>query len=259
MKVEGYAPDYRTLDMLLAVAGKGGDVSTAELVFDETVALGPKREHPYAYMMEAYGMAHRLASEIKNLKAYREKAEKLFERMLSEGIKPTALSCNLMLNVYSWHSRVDSAIEFKKKMREVYGVQPDVYTYTTMIEMFGRVRQMDLALDQFNLMKAEGLTPSLTTYAVLIEGCTRNHLVSTGMKVLREMKANNIELKPEHTFIINFRRGLTKTPDIVREIDQLTGKAYRFRMPWRRKGSIRKITYHRELTKEEAKKTSLYG
>jgi hypothetical protein len=79
------------------------------------------------------------------------------------------------------------------------------------------------------------------------------------MKLLREMKAKNIDIKPETTFIINFRRGLIKTPDIVREIDQITGKAYRFVMPWRRKGHIRKITYHSELTKEEAKKTSLYG
>lgn len=260
MKIEGYAPDYRTLDMLVAVAGKGGDVSTAELVFDEAItAEGPKREHPYAFMMEGYAMAHRVHAEQHNLKKYVAKAEMLFDRMVADGIKPTAMSCNLRLCVYAFNSMAARAMEWKKEMKEVYGVQPDVYTYTTIIEMYGRTRKMDLALDQFNLMKAEGLVPSFTTYGVLIEGCTRGHLVTTGMKLLREMKAKNIDIKPEHTFIINFRRGLVKTPDMVREIDQLTGKAYRFVMPWRRKGSIKKITYHRELTKEEAKRTSLYG
>lgn len=260
MKVEGYAPDYRTFDMLLAVAGKGGDVATAELVFDEAVGVeGPKREQPYAFMIEAYAMAHRVHAEQPHLKKYIAKAEQLFDRMVSEGIKPTAMSCNLRLNVYTYNAMFTHAVEWKKTMKEVYGVQPDVYTYTSLIEMYGRTRQMDLALDQFNLMKAEGLTPSFTTYGVLIEGCTRSHLITTGMKLLREMKAKNIDIKPDHTFIVNFRRGLIKTPDIVREIDQLTGKAYRFVMPWRRKGSIKKTTYHRELTKEEAKRTSLYG
>jgi pentatricopeptide repeat protein len=262
MKIEGYIPDYQTFDMLLAVAGKGGDVQTAELVFDEAIASnkgGPPREQPYAFMIEAYAMAHRVHAEQHNLKKHIEKAERVFDRMLAVGIKPSNISLNLRLNLYTYNSMISAAVEWKKAMKEIYKVQPDVYTYTSMIEMYGRTRQMDLALDQFNLMKAEGLKPSLTTYAVLVEGCTRNHLVNTGMKVLREMKAKNIEVKPDHTFVINFRRGLIKTPDLIREIDLITGKANRFVLPWRRKGSIRKITYHRELTKEEAKRTALYG
>lgn len=260
MKVLGYIPDYRTFDMLLAVAGKGGDISTAELVFDEAIsAPGPLREQPYAYMIEGYAMAHRVHAEQHNRKNYVLKAEQLFERMISDGVKPTNLSLNMRLNLYTYNSLISKAVEWKKQMKEVYGVKPDVYACNSMIEMYGRTRQMDLALDQFNLMKAEGLQPTFTTYAILMEGCTRGHLTNTGMKLLREMKAKNIELKPEFTFIINFRRGLVKTPDLVREIDQITGKAYRIVLPWRKKGNIRKITYHRELTKEEAKRTSLYG
>jgi pentatricopeptide repeat protein len=260
MKVQGYIPDHRTLDMLLAVAGKGGDVSTAELIFDEAMAIsGPPREQPYAFMIEAYAMAHRVHAEQHNRKKYVERAEQLFDRMVANGIRPTHLSLNMRLNLYTYNSMIAKSVEWKRAMKEVYHVKPDVYTYNSMIELYGRTRQMDLALDQFNLMKAEGLTPTFTTYAILIEGCTRGHLVTTGMKLIREMKAKDLEVKPEHTFIINFRRGLVKTPDLVREIDQITGKAYRFVMPWRRKGSIKKITYHRELTKEEAKRTSLYG
>jgi len=260
MKTEGYIPDYRTFDMLLAVAAKGGDVSTAELVFDEAVAAkGPKREHTYAFMIEAYAMAHRVHAEQHNLKKYVEKAELLFDRMVANGIKPTHISLNLRLNVYTYNSMIQRAVEWKKAMKEVYNVQPDVYAYNSMIEMYGRTRKMDLALDQFNLMKAEGLTPTFTTYSILLDGCTRNHLVNTGMKLIREMKAKGIDPKPDHTFIINFRRQLVKTPDLIREIDQITGKAYRFVMPWRKRGNIKKITYHRELTKEEAKRTSLYG
>lgn len=261
MKVEGYIPDHRTFDMLLAVAAKGGDVSTAELCFDEAMSVpnAPKREHPYAFMIEAYAMAHRVHAEQHNLKKYVSKAEALFDRMIKDGIVPTHRSANLMLNVYTYNSMISKAVEWKKKMKQVYNLAPDVYTYTSMIEMYGRTRQMDLALDQFNLMKAEKLKPSLTTYGVLIEGCTRSHLITTGMKLLKEMKANDIDITPELTFVINFRRGLVKMPDLIREIDQLTGKAYRFVMPWRRKGSIKKLTYKRELTKEEAKRTSLYG
>lgn len=261
MKVEGYIPDHRTLDMLLAVAAKGGDVATAELIFDETLALdnAPTREHPYAFMIEGYAMAHRVHAEQHNRKKYVDKAEQVFERMVAKGIRPTNLSLNLRLNLYTWNSMISKAVEWKKAMREVYKVNPDVYAYNSLIEMYGRMRQMDLALDQFNLMKAEGLVPNLTTYSVLLEGCSRNHLTTTGMKLLHEMKAKGIEIVPEMSFIINFRRQLVKTPDLIREIDQLTGKAYRFVMPYRRKGQFKKITYHRELTKEEAKRTSLYG
>lgn len=258
MKTEGLSPTKQNLDKLLAVAGKGGDISTAELIFDEILSRPDKQtEHTYAFMIEAYAMGHR--TQVQNSKNNIEKARIVFDRMIEAGIKPTNLSLNMMLNVFTFHSLLSNALEWKKSLKEVYNVEPDVYSYNSLIEMYARNRRMELSLDNFVLMKAEGLVPNFTTYSMLIEGCTRNHLYNTGIKLLREMKAKNIDIKPEHTFIINFRRLLIRTPDLVREIDRLTGKAYRYIMPWRRSGNMKKITYMRELTKEEMKRSPLYG
>ncbi|XP_049850316.1 uncharacterized protein LOC126322424 [Schistocerca gregaria] len=261
MKSEGVQPDAKTLSSVLGVCAKGGDVPTAELLFDEIIELpgGSNSEYPYAYMIEAYSMAHRIPSEKENFKKYLSKGELVFERMLSAGVKPTSHSLNMRLLLYTKPCFLNRAVEWKNSFRKVYHVEPNVYTYNLLIAMYAQAHRMEIALDQFHLMKAEGLTPQFTTYQELIKGCTKNHMYNTGMKILREMKKNDIQLLPEYPFIMNFRRLLVRTPHLIREIDKLTGKAYRYVPPWRKPGRSRKIVYGRQLSKEERKRSPLYG
>jgi hypothetical protein len=77
------------------------------------------------------------------------------------------------------------------------------------------------------------------------------------MKFLREMKEKGYKLHWSHEFVLNFRRNCTKFPHIVREIDELTGKAEHFIPPWRRPGGRRAINIRREITEEEKEKERL--
>jgi hypothetical protein len=77
------------------------------------------------------------------------------------------------------------------------------------------------------------------------------------MKFLREMKEKGYKLHWSHEFVLNFRRNCTKFPHIVREIDELTEKAYQKVPSWRKPGGQRAVSIRRLITKEELEKEKL--
>jgi hypothetical protein len=77
------------------------------------------------------------------------------------------------------------------------------------------------------------------------------------MKFLKEMKEKGYKLHWSHEFVLNFRRNCTKFPHIVREIDELTGKASHFVPGWRKPGGRKAISIRRPITKEELEKEKL--
>ena len=43
-------------------------------------------------------------------------------------------------------------------------VKPNAFTYTTLIDISGKVKKVDMALQLFHEMKQQGLQPSKATY-----------------------------------------------------------------------------------------------
>jgi len=95
---------------------------------------------------------------------------------------------------------------------------------------------------------------------ILPTACTRTAYFQSGMKIIKEMNDKGFHPEPRGGYILNFRRRLMKHPHIVRELDQITGKAGMFVLPWNRPGPTRKkFVYKRDLTKEEEKRSPLYS
>jgi len=242
MKTLGYMPDAKTYCHLLRICAKGGDIKTAALVFDELMQFPNQadRVFPYSVMIESFASNHRMvACKGKGIEENIASAEKIFQRMLAHGIKPNVLVLNSMMKVYTEALRLNRANIMREKFAE-YGLKPNIVTYKSMVKMYCRAQRLERAFDLFNIMKLENSKPDLQTYAYLIQGCTKTYFVSSGMRLLREMKEKQISLKPYYHFVLNFRRRLTKNPHLVREIDEMTGKVLYYR-PHFLKPGVRKV------------------
>jgi len=75
----------------------------------------------------------------------------------------------------------------------------------------------------------------------------------SGMRLIREMKENGIEPKPHHAYIMNFRRQLTTSPHLIREIDHLTGKDRDHVPMWEKVGGRKPKPEYRNVSPKERK------
>lgn len=157
-----------------------------------------------------------------------------------------------MLDVYCEAGRINRALTFKDSYSQM-GLVPNTDTFASLIKMFSRARRLERAFDLFNQMKVLGMKPSLKTYSDIITACARSDFVMSGMRLLREMKEKGYPLAHHHYFVLNFRRNLTSSPHLVREIDDLTGKALHFVPGWKKPGGRHQRPDNRPVSKKERK------
>lgn len=217
-------------------------------------------ERPYSLMLEAYANSMYLRKGNDNSSAILEAGEDIWTRMEAAGILPANHSFHSRLRMYAEAMRLNRVIELKAEMKSKYGLSPTTLTYNCIIRMFGRAHRVERAFDQFNMMvAADKLEPDRQTYVELVVACTKQFYVQSGMKLLREMQGKNmLATAANEQWINDFRRQLVKFPWMIREIDEMTGKADIPIAPWRHPGVKRKIRYGRELTPEEEKRSPLY-
>lgn len=105
----------------------------------------------------------------------KEKFEDLltvFDRMRREGVTPTVVTYNTMLNAFSRKGNV-------KKDRVLYlwtlmrtdGVTPDAFSYNAMLAMHNFTDDFDAAWGLYREMRGQGVQPDIVTYKVAIDAC----------------------------------------------------------------------------------------
>ncbi|KAF6137008.1 hypothetical protein GIB67_030772 [Kingdonia uniflora] len=118
--------------------------------------------------------------------------------MPERGVKPdnvtflTIISCARVLSLPL------NAIEWFEKMPK-FGCQPDVVTYSIIIDAYGRTGNFDEALNVYEEMKAlgvkeKGFVPSWATYASLWRAYGRAQYGEDAMNVYKEMKEKGLEM-----------------------------------------------------------------
>ncbi|KAH7437863.1 hypothetical protein KP509_05G093000 [Ceratopteris richardii] len=75
-----------------------------------------------------------------------EQALSCFEKMQSEGISPDAVSFLCILNVCSHLGLVDKGYEYFVNMTTKYGIIPNSECFTCIIDLFGRARHLEKAV-----------------------------------------------------------------------------------------------------------------
>lgn len=69
----------------------------------------------------------------------------------------------------------------------------DTKSYTIMLDVFGKSRQLGRAFDLFYKMQRDGMEPNIVTYNAMISGCARNNEPDLAMDVFREMQASGFQ------------------------------------------------------------------
>ncbi|KAK3194765.1 hypothetical protein Dsin_026075 [Dipteronia sinensis] len=97
-----------------------------------------------------------------------EKSIEIFEKMLSQGVRPDPVVFLVVLSACSHGGQVNEGIHYFNSMTTEYQIVPDSEHYTCLIDLHGRAGLLDEA---FNLLASMPIEPSSDTLAAFIGAC----------------------------------------------------------------------------------------
>ncbi|KAL1539861.1 pentatricopeptide repeat-containing protein, chloroplastic-like protein [Salvia divinorum] len=95
-------------------------------------------------------------------------AVEMFEKMLEDGVKPTAITFTNLLSACSHSGLVEEGRAFLDQMERVYNIQPGVEHYACMIDILGRAGLLEEAMA---LIKAMPVAPGASVWGALLGAC----------------------------------------------------------------------------------------
>jgi pentatricopeptide repeat protein len=144
----GFELDQQVQASLIHMYSKCGNINKAREVFER---VKNKDLTTWTSMINSYAI-HGMANE----------AIDLFEKMTTlEGIKPDAIVYTSLLLACSHSGLVEDGLTYFNSMQTNFGITPTIEHYTCLVDLLGRVGQLDRALDAVEVMPPEVQTQVL--------------------------------------------------------------------------------------------------
>ncbi|KAL8153560.1 hypothetical protein V2J09_011320 [Rumex salicifolius] len=116
-----------------------------------------------------------------------DEAGKLFEILLSDGLKPTIDVCTALVNAYGLSNHFDLAFLTLEDMKSIYDCKPDVHTYSALINCCLKNQRVDLVDRILTEMSYLRIQCSEVTYNTIIDGYGKATMFELMEKSLSEM------------------------------------------------------------------------
>ncbi|KAK7371202.1 hypothetical protein VNO78_36770 [Psophocarpus tetragonolobus] len=175
--VNGFALDLSNSNALINMYAKCGHLVSARKVFDR---MWKRNEITFSTMMAGYGM-HGKCGEV----------FELFDRMLEEGERPDCVTFTVVLSACSHGGFIDKGREYFEMMQARFGVKPGHQHYTCMVDMFGRVGQVEEAEKLILRMEVE---PDEALWGALLGACKTHGKVEVAERVAKRLYGRELSV-----------------------------------------------------------------
>lgn len=226
--------DINTYNNLLNACYASGNYESADKLIEEIFDFAsPIQADLSTFNIRLKGVSVRL--DITSVSEEKEKLivtmDKIFEELNKSGTKPNDITINTILDILIKAGKIKRAWDLFDCMQEKYGVEPDKYSYSTIIKAlryeldeskleraFGIVEYLknkkcsnndeiifncliDVCIKLYLMEKAEkifkemkeiGIAPSKITYAIMIKGFGQIYQLDKAFQIFEEMKSQNI-------------------------------------------------------------------
>lgn len=236
----GMKLDYMTLPSILSACGKEGDLLKVKEAHGFVVRnFGFDFDAPIGNaLIDNYGKCGCLKVSEKVFSTMRcvnlvtwttmiscygmhgkgEESVFLFEKMLSEGFRPNAVTLTAILASCSHSGLVDQGKKIFSSMNSDYGFQPTAEHYACMVDLFGRCGYLEEALRLLERMKASSVTGSM--WGALLAGCVMHKNVEIGEVAARHL----FRLEPNNTSNYVALCGIYQSRGMVHGLSTVTAK-----------------------------------
>ncbi|CAJ1956206.1 unnamed protein product [Sphenostylis stenocarpa] len=164
--VNGFSLDLANANALINMYAKCGHLVSARKVFDR---MWQRNEITFSTMMMGYGM-HGKCGEV----------FELFDKLVEAGVRPDGLTFTTVLSACSHGGLIDKGREYFEMMKVRFGVKPGLQHYTCMVDMLGRVGQVEEAEKLIWRMEVK---PDEALWGALLGACKTHGKVEVAERV----------------------------------------------------------------------------
>jgi len=176
MKSRKIKPDATTFTILVDMYGKNDNLEKAEFFLSEAISQGIKDSQLFTSLINVYARKNMLAE-----------AESTYKKMLNLQIKPSAATYNVLIRMYANANMVDKVDVIFGELMRTEAVNPDMITFTALMNAFGKHERWDSMKKVLTLMAELGYKPSLNQYESVVNGYRKIGKPDMAWRVIGEM------------------------------------------------------------------------
>jgi len=183
-----------------------------------------------------------------------DKMMELYDEMILEKIKPSSITCGIIIKAYGMKGKLTKALEVYEEMKRenidissiTYGclinacikndnlnksfelyeelaknkIQMNIVLYTTLIKAYSKTKNLQKVLEIFNKMKRDkNNSPNNVTFNSVIDCCIKCDEIKLSEKIFEEMKISGI--KPDIVTFSTLIKGCLKKSELNKAIEYL--------------------------------------
>ncbi|KAF5744056.1 hypothetical protein HS088_TW08G00648 [Tripterygium wilfordii] len=212
MNKRGYAPNVVSHTALMEAYGKGARHNNAEAIFRRMKSSGPEPSaHTYQIILKIFvegnkfkeaeevfetllnaeksplkpdqKMFHMMIYMYKKSGNY-DKARKLFTLMAERGVPQSTVTYNSLMSFETNYKEVSKIYDQMQRA----GLRPDVVSYASLINAYGKARREDEALAVFEEMLDAKVRPTHKAYNILLDAFAISGMVEQARAVFKSMR-----------------------------------------------------------------------
>lgn len=149
-----------------------------------------------------------------------------FQTMIADGVMPNHVTVTTLIKAFT-EEKGSSSPEMSVlrifEQAKAAGIKADVVLYTALINMFAKSANMQGALATHSDMLSKGIDPNVYTYTSLIEACIKSEQMDVAQKIFDLMKESDHKKPNAFTYCILLKAwSKLQNPHKVKELHQET-------------------------------------
>lgn len=128
-----------------------------------------------------------------------EKVERVVKHMIENGLKPNDITLNTIIDIMVDTENFDLAWKYYDDMEKTYGIEPDIYTYSTLLKSIKNHEPDHKNIERaFNILKivklskAKGIKPDEILYNCILDTCVKYNRIKQAETIFNDMKEANV-------------------------------------------------------------------
>ncbi|KAL2937452.1 hypothetical protein RDABS01_020901 [Bienertia sinuspersici] len=206
----GFSLDTVANTALVDLYSKWGRIEDARNVFDR---MHNKNIISWNALIAGYGNHGR-----------GEEAVELFEKMLSQRMRPNHVTFLAVLSACSYSGLLDHGWEIFESMSSIHNISPRAMHYACMIELLGREGLLDEALA---LIRDAPFEPTINMWAALLTACRFHKNLELGRFAAEKLYGMGPEKLSNYVVLLNIYNSMGKLEEAASVIHTLKQKGLR--------------------------------
>lgn len=166
VEMHGIEVNHLVGSALINMYSRCGDIDEAERIFN---GLWKKDVTTYNSLIVGFALNGKSVEAVK-----------MFQRMISEGVRPTNITFTGVLNACSHGGLVDLGFEIFDSMEIKYGTEPQIEHYGCMVDLLGRVGHVE---DAYKFIQSMKIDPDHVIWGALLSSCRIHKKFEIGERV----------------------------------------------------------------------------